>query len=1221
MRIVVLLALGLLGCTGTEGPDKGGDTLMDTEVPIDADADGVVAANDCDDTDPEVYPGALERCDGKDNDCDNRVDDDDDDLDERSAVEAFADRDRDGVGDASLGFFCIPPNNSADVGGDCDDGERAAFPGNTEICDEIDNDCDGLIDDADDDLDAASARTWFSDLDGDGEGDANAQSRTCTAPAGGAVTNARDCDDGNAAVNSLADEVCDGVDNDCDGDTDVDDADLPAGAVTTWFLDADLDGYGSPAGTLQACADPGPGWEISATDCDDSDEDVSPAAPEVCDEVDNDCDDDLDDDDPSLDPTSRYTWYRDGDLDGFGDPDHASRSCAPPSRGVMLGGDCDDADDGVYPGAVEVCDGTDNDCDGDVDDADADLDVRSATTWYRDNDGDGFGASGPTVVSCAQPPNRVDNDGDCNDSQRLAWTGAVEVCDGVDNDCAGGTDDADAALDLSSATTWYADGDGDGFGDPNNRVRTCVAPSGTVATGGDCNDSDPLAWTGAPEVCDGVDNNCVAGIDDADPALDTSTAETWYADLDGDTYGDPGRRLLACVRPASASVRAGDCNDDEPLAWAGADEVCDGVDNDCMNGTDDADPSVDLSTALLYYLDSDGDGFGASGVGQRFCTPPAGVAAVAGDCDDDNAVVYPGGTEVCDGADNDCDQLTDLDDDSLDITTAVRGYADNDGDGYGDPNATSLFCVLPTGAIRRGGDCNDNAATAYPGAPEVCDGIDNDCDPAGLVDDDDPNVIQTSVRTWYADGDRDGYGAGAGFQACNAAPQGSIRRGDCDDGNANIHPGAAEVCDGDDNDCDGITDPDSSWWDARWPYRVLLSVTAPSTGASSPPVAVDVDFGALLDQVVDSSGLDVASVRVVHQACSTGQPVLPSEFIDGVAGVFERGDLRRFGGDDDGAVVFLLDADGDYATADPLPGGVTVNLGLYFASGGTSSGLPVASGATSLVADSDGDVGELSNALTEAVFEGSQGGLATTLRAIGYPSTGDQTSTDQGNGMFLGEPGGSGGDWVGAADDSSATLQLVHAGPVFGALRAEGTVSNPWGGFDYSYTYFLFEGRPELYAQVRFTIDRATRIGPQGQFWGVAVRPFLVNNNGLSLPAPSDGDGDVPGYAWARGNYQVTGATYGIAAGYRVSPALRSRPVFQAAGNSAGQWVGLVGQDVEPIYVGGVDYYDAVAGERIVDDTVVVIYPHGGTFGGVSADFFGSLEGTLPVLGLLETVP
>ena len=138
----------------------------------------------------------------------------------------------------------------------------------------------------------------------------------------------------------------------------------------------------------------------------------------------------------------------------------------------------------------------------------------------------------------------------------------------------------------SCGTTWYADADGDGHGDPSTISSACDLPFGYVANADDCDDDEPLAFTDADEVCDGVDNDCDGTIDN-DNAVD---APTWYADTDDDGDGDPSTAATACEQPAEHVSNAEDCNDAEPLATTGADEVCDGADNDCDGTADNHHP-------------------------------------------------------------------------------------------------------------------------------------------------------------------------------------------------------------------------------------------------------------------------------------------------------------------------------------------------------------------------------------------------------------------------------------------------------------------------------------------------------------------------------------------------------------------------------------------------------------------------------------------------------
>ncbi len=183
--------------------------------------------------------------------------------------------------------------------------------------------------------------------------------------------------------------------------------------------------------------------------------------------------------------------------------------------------DCDDGDPEQWPGASESCNDDDDDCDGRVDE-----DSLDARTWFVDGDGDGHGVSLLTQIACDPPSGYAATDDDCDDHHAEASPSGVEVCDGLDNDCSGVADGADAL----DATDWFQDGDGDGHGDPILLTRACDAPVGFVAGDQDCDDADPAISPDATEVCnDSVDNDCDGGpgscrlqgtwtLDDADQA-------------------------------------------------------------------------------------------------------------------------------------------------------------------------------------------------------------------------------------------------------------------------------------------------------------------------------------------------------------------------------------------------------------------------------------------------------------------------------------------------------------------------------------------------------------------------------------------------------------------------------------------------------------------------------------------------------------------------------
>lgn len=292
--------------------------------------------------------------------------------------------------------------------------------------------------------------------------------------------------------------------------------------------------------------------------------------------------------------------------------------------------------------------------------------------------------------------------------------------------------------------------------------------------------------------------------------------------------------LVACDADKDGlSKGKGDCDDKSAAVFPGADEVCDGLDNNCDGVIDD-----DAIDRIAFYIDVDGDGFGDGEKSERACAAPEGYVADFGDCDDLQSDVNPGMAEACNDLDDDCD--TQIDEPGA--TGEQSWFKDEDGDGYGDPDSSPVVaCHAPTGRVADDQDCDDDAEGVNPGASEVCDprDVDEDCD--GVSDDDDDAPDPASLTDWFPDVDRDGYGdaSDAGTSRCERPTDHVSDGSDCDDGDIEVHPSADELCNDLDDDCDPAT------LEAGRVYFEALDGTrsnetpAWALGTSAKPAAID----------------------------------------------------------------------------------------------------------------------------------------------------------------------------------------------------------------------------------------------------------------------------------------------------------------------------------------------------------------------------------------------
>jgi hypothetical protein len=348
---------------------------------------------------------------------------------------------------------------------------------------------------------------------------------------------------------------------------------------------------------------------------------------------------------------------------------------------------------------------------------------------------------------------------DCDDGDASIHPGQEETCDDVDQDCDGLVDE-----DPVDGNEYFEDRDLDGHGNSASTTSACQLPYGYAEAGGDCDDLDADRYPGATEddCTDPVDYNC-----------DNSVG---YANVDGDGYA-------ACR----------DCDDNDWDVYPGAEETCNDTDDDCDGLVDE-----DATGATTWYLDHDGDGYGDTDQTTVACDQPENYDADSGDCDDLDPSSYPGGTEVCDGADNDCNTITD------DVSTPPTWYLDDDDDGYGDPLDSTTGCNQPSDYVANDDDCADDDATSFPGANEIChDSADNDCD---------LSVDEDCLEDCDDGDDNDGDSLV-----------------DCEDGDCFLAAVCIEDECGDqaDNDADGLTDCDDSdcWVTSRCQHGVKVRVT------------------------------------------------------------------------------------------------------------------------------------------------------------------------------------------------------------------------------------------------------------------------------------------------------------------------------------------------------------------------------------------------------------
>ena len=421
---------------------------------FDRDGDGSWHYLDCDDNDNDRYPGNSEVCDGKDNDCDGKVD-------EEVTTAYYPDADGDGYGyqtrDPPI-QACSSPSGYAASHSDCNDGNAYIHPGATEFCNNADDDCDGEVDEG----------VIRDTICGVGKCTGNSGTEACTAGSWGGDT----CNPFTGATT----ETCNNIDDDCDGSTD------EGGVCSTnsYYCDDDGDGY------IDASADgscstfnciPAGCRSAQGNDCEDTNTNIHPGKAEVCDGVDQDCD-------GIVDNGVTTTFYGDADSDGYGNPSSSTQACTQPTGYVNNNQDCNDGNPNIKPGATESCNNIDDDCDGTKDES---L-TRSSTC------GVGRCSGNTGVETCTAGSWEADT---CN-----PLDGAIaESCNNIDDDCDGSTDEG--------LTQTQSCGTNTGECVSGAQTRSCAL--GSWESWGSCGG----AYVGPnAEVCDGKDNDCDGDTDE-----------------------------------------------------------------------------------------------------------------------------------------------------------------------------------------------------------------------------------------------------------------------------------------------------------------------------------------------------------------------------------------------------------------------------------------------------------------------------------------------------------------------------------------------------------------------------------------------------------------------------------------------------------------------------------------------------------------------------------
>ncbi len=664
---------------------------------------------DCQDADANVNPGSPEKCNNLDDNCNGQTDEGCDDDGDKYCDASMA-------YDSTKAPILVCPSGP----GDTDDTDPSINPAGQEICDGKDNNSNAQVDEGCDD-------------DGDGYCDANMYTigKPPVCPSGG-----NDCDDTAPSINPGMQEDCGTpYDDNCNGSNN----DQNAKDCQPFFFDADSDKWGTNSSKC-LCVPLNQYKAINPGDCNESDPAINPGAAEICDGIDNNCDKVIDEG---------------CDVDGDGYCHTGATVVGNPTVCKNGINDCDDTNPNVNPGKAEICgNGKDDNCYGSQNDQDA----LGSVPFYQDLDGDTYGSTFSAKFCSPSGTYTATNSADCDDSKKAVNPAATEICDNLDNNCNGTTDEG-------------CDDDLDGQCDANMKFSGPVAicPNGS----GDCDDTNPAVFKGkSQEICDNIDDNCNGKTDDG-------------CDDDKDGYCDAAYTVITPL-PTICPKGAGDCDDLNSDQNPGATEVCgNNIDDNCNGSQND----LNAAGCTTYYFDGDSDTYGLSGsTGKCLCTVSGSYKATKlGDCDETSAAINPAATEICDGKDNNCDGTID----ENGATGCTVRYYDGDNDGYGISLSACTCASNAPYTASQTGDCDDTNANMNPGKPEKCDNIDNNCN--SKVD-----------EGCNKDGDKFCDIAMTVVGTPNVCILGG---GDCDDTDPNTNPGGNEICDGKDNNCSAGSGP------------------------------------------------------------------------------------------------------------------------------------------------------------------------------------------------------------------------------------------------------------------------------------------------------------------------------------------------------------------------------------------------------------------------------